>query len=82
MFRVIKGEKIKKARGGRSLREVARASNGAFSDAALLAWETYDWQQSHGKKAYRPTDDKIPALLIALGCSYEDISEPIEVVQA
>lgn len=79
MFRVIKGEKIKKARGNRSLREVAEAAGHAFTDAALCSWEKYDWQKAQGKTAYKPTDDKIPALLAALGCSYEDISEPVEI---
>lgn len=77
MFRVIKGEKIKKQRGARSLREVAKASNGAFSDVSLYEWEKYG---SGG--GYKPKDEKIPALLMALGCSYEDISEPLEVVNA
>lgn len=70
MFRVIKGEKIKQKRGERSLREVAAASNGAFSDVSLYEWE---------KDSYKPKDDKIPALLTALNCSYEEISEPVEI---
>jgi hypothetical protein len=73
MFRVIKGEKIKRMRGTRSLREVAAASNGAFTNAALSEWESGN---------YKPKDSNVPALLVALGCSYEDISEPVEVVQS
>jgi hypothetical protein len=81
MFRVIKGEKIKQVRGGRSLREVAAASNGAFSDVSLYEWEKYDPKGKGKENGYKPKDDKIPALLTALGCSYEDISEPYEVAQ-
>jgi hypothetical protein len=77
MFRVIKGELIKKQRGERSLREVAKASDGAFSDVSLYEWEKYDPKEK--KAGYKPKDDKVPALLRALGCSYEDITEPAEV---
>lgn len=70
MFRVIKGNKIKQTRGERSLREIASASNGAFSDVSLYEWE---------KESYRPSEQKIPALLAALNCQFEDISDPFEV---
>lgn len=70
MFRVINGKKIKTQRGNRSLREIAEASGKLFTDAALSEWEN---------GAYKPKDDKIPALLKALGCSFEDISEPVDV---
>jgi transcriptional regulator with XRE-family HTH domain len=70
MFRVIKGQKIKEQRGKRSLREIAAVSNNAFTDVALLEWEN---------GSYKPKDSKIPALLRALNCTYEDISEEVEV---
>lgn len=69
MLRRIKGEKIKQARGERSLQTVADASGGRFSDVSLLSWERED---------YRPKEDKLPILLKALGCSYEDISEEVD----
>lgn len=68
-FRVIKGELIKDKRGDRSLKEIADLSGSKFTRGALFQWE---------KGEYKPTDDNIPALLQALGCSYEDISEPVE----
>ncbi len=71
MFRVINGSKIKKQRGKRSLAEIATASGNKFTDVALLSWE---------KEEYKPKDDKVPFLLSALGCSYEDISEEYGVV--
>lgn len=70
MFRIIKGELIRKKRGERSLREVAAASNGAFSDVSLYEWE---------KGSYKPKVEKVPALLAALNCGYEEISEPVEI---
>ena len=69
MFRIIKGEKIKQQRGNRSLRAISEAAGRKFTDAALSEWESGN---------YKPKDDKIPALLEALGCSYEDISEPAD----
>lgn len=73
-FRVIKPEKIKKARGDRSLQDIADAAGGRFTRGAL--WQ---WEQENGTK---PTDENIPRLLEALGCSYEDISEPVELQAA
>lgn len=69
MLRTIKGEKIRKMRGERSLRAIAAASNGVFSDISLLGWE---------KEDYEPRKEKIPVLLRVLGCDYEDITEAVE----
>lgn len=66
-YRVINGHKIREQRGSRSIRDVVKAQPNQFSVGALHKWET-------GK--CRPTDEKLPYLLAALGCDYEDISEP------
>jgi transcriptional regulator with XRE-family HTH domain len=66
-FRVIKGSKIKTARGERSLQDVAEAAGGKFTRAALWQWEA---------GLVTPSDEKVPALLDALGCTFEQISEP------
>jgi len=73
-FRKIKADKIRKVRGARTLQEIADASGGQFTKGVL--WQ---WENSRNRK---PSDDNIPILLMALGCSYEDISEPVEVAYA
>lgn len=72
MFRVINGNKIKNQRGNRSLKSIALASGNCFTDVALSEWE-------NGK--YKPKDANIPALLTALGCQYEDISDAVDLSQ-
>jgi transcriptional regulator with XRE-family HTH domain len=64
----IKGDKIRKKRGNRSIRDVVKDANRAFTPASLSNWE---------RGAYQPTFEKLPHLLAALGCSYEDIAEPV-----
>ena len=59
-------------RGERSRRAIATASNGVFSDISLLSWENED---------YKPKDDKLPVLLRALGCSFDDISDEVDLNQ-
>lgn len=70
-FRRVKAEKIRAIRNGRSLQDIADASGGSFSKGLLWQWETR-------YKNAEPTNDKIPDLVRALGCTYEDISEPVE----
>jgi hypothetical protein len=70
MFRKINGKLLKKQRGTRSLQEIADLSDGQFTKAALAFWE---------RGIYKPNEDNTKALLRILGCSYEDISEPVEV---
>lgn len=67
-FRKINPEKLAVARGHRSLQNIATASNGAFSRQAVHQWE---------RGECRPHDDKIPALLMALGVTWEDVSDPV-----
>ena len=73
-FRIIDPEKLRKVRADRSLELIAAASGGKFSRGALWQWE----QKAGGPHSTTPTNDKIPALLRALGCTYEDISKPAE----
>lgn len=68
-LRIVNGDRIRQKRGDRSVREVAAASNGAFTHGALCGWESGD---------YRPKQDNLIPLLNALGCSYEDITEVVE----
>jgi transcriptional regulator with XRE-family HTH domain len=74
-FRRVQADKLRRVRGGRSLQDVARASGGAFSRGLLWQWE-------NSYKNAEPSNDKIPALLLALECSFEDISEPVDVAVA
>lgn len=69
MLSEIKGQKIKERRGNRSLKDVAEAANNVFSDVALMKWE---------QDKMKPKRDNLTALLKALGCTYDDISEPVE----
>jgi len=66
-YRVIMGSKIKQQRGSRSIRDVVRSAQKQFSIGAFHKWEN---------GVCRPTDQKLPYLLAALGCDFEDISEP------
>lgn len=72
-YRVIDPTKLKEKRGERSQDEIVEKANKAFSKSALCAWENGEW---------RPRPDKIPVLLNALGCSFEEISSPIEFQKA
>ena len=67
-YRRTKGSLIREKRGPMSLRAVAALSNNGFSPAALHKWEHDEAQ---------PTLDKLPHLLMALDCTYEEISEPV-----
>jgi transcriptional regulator with XRE-family HTH domain len=72
-FRVVNPNKIRKMRKGRSLGQIAQASGGAFTRSALWMWE-----QMEGRHATTPTPEKIPFLLKALECEWDDISEPVK----
>ena len=72
-LRVIKPEKIRQMRGSRSLREVAEAS-GAFTHGALWQWES-------SRHRVQPTFENVKTLINVLGCTYDDISEPVEADQ-
>ena len=65
---VIDGEKLKRARGQRTRREIVEASGGAFTEPQLHAWESGE---------YRPRAERVPALLRALRVNFEDITSPL-----
>lgn len=67
-YSIISGELVKRQRGDRSLREVAKTSGHAFSAAALFKWE---------KGKAQPRKQQLENLLSALGCSYNDIAVPM-----
>jgi len=71
-YRVIIPAKIKDARGDKTIDEVVKKSGNAFTRGNLSAWENGHW---------KPSEKNIPALLKGLGCTYEDISSPIEEVE-
>jgi transcriptional regulator with XRE-family HTH domain len=66
----IKGEKLKELRGDRELTQIAEASGGAFTVAALSYWENNHRQ---------PKMESVVALLRVYGCKLEDIAEPMEI---
>ena len=68
-LRIVNGDRIRQKRGERTVREIAKASNGAFTHGALCGWE---------RGTYIPKNDKLIPLVNALGCSYEDITEVVE----
>lgn len=74
-FRTIKGYKIREMRGNRSLQDIVDAAGHKFTRSALWQWE-------QAESRIKPSDANVPALLAALGCSYEDISEPVEALAA
>lgn len=57
-----------RVRGGRSQADIVEASEEAFTEASLSAWELNKW---------RPRDEHVIALCKALGCEWEDISVEI-----
>lgn len=69
-LRIISGDRIRQKRGERSAREVADASNGAFTHSSLIFWEN---------NKYKPGQTKLVPLINALGCSYEDITEVVSI---
>lgn len=67
-IRVIDAKKLKRARGERTLKEVADASGGKFSVQQLSAWEA---------GSYKPRPGLLPVLVAALGVAWVDISSEV-----
>lgn len=70
MYRVIDPSKIRQIRGNRTRKDVLGRIDFQISQQELYAYEL-------GK--YRPSEKKLPYLLKALNCTYEDITRPVEV---
>lgn len=69
MFREIVPEKVIQARGKRTRGEVARVVGNKVTEQDIYCYET-------GK--HLPSKKKLPYLLLALGTTYDNISEPVE----
>lgn len=73
MYRVVSPNKIVARRGGKSRRAIIERVDKKISEQELYSYE---------KGLYRPSDTKLAYLLKALDCSFEDISEPVDLVAA
>jgi len=73
MYRVISPTKIVAQRGGKTRRAVIERIDKRLTEQELFAYE---------KGIYRPSEKKLGLLLQALDCSFEDISEPKELIAA
>ncbi len=69
MYRRISPDRIKEIRGDRTRRAVIEPVRDNLTEQELMAYE---------KGLYRPSEKKLPYLLKGLGCSYDDISFPVE----
>lgn len=65
---ILDPEKLKQARGHRTLREVVEAAGNVFTEQQLSAWE---------KGKYRPRPENLPALLKGLGVTFSEIAQPL-----
>lgn len=70
-FKVINGEKLRQARGYRTQEQICAAANRVFSVQLLSGYE---------RGLYLPRPDKIPALLRALGVTFDQVASPVEEV--
>ncbi len=73
MYRRISPQKIKAVRGKQTRKSIVERINYFVTAQELYAYE---------KGKYRPSDKKLAYLIKALECSYEDISEPHELIAA
>jgi len=69
MYREVSPTKIREQRGKRPRREIVEGVTPHLSAQDLFLYE---------KGKIKPTTDKLKYLLAGLGCSYEDISEPVD----
>lgn len=70
---ILDPEKLREARGARTLDEIAEASGGTFKPQQLSAYE---------RGLYRPRLEKVPALLRALGVRFDQVAKPLDCVAA
>lgn len=68
MYRRLSPKKIKDLRGTRTRRKVVSVVEN-LSEQELYYYE---------KGAYKPSEDKLRLLLKALNCTWEDVSEPVD----
>lgn len=73
MYRRINPTKIAKCRGNRTRKEIADRTKGIISEQQIGQYE---------KGNYKPSERTLPYLLPALGCTYDDITDPVEFAAA
>lgn len=73
MYRKIKPSKITEQRGTRTRKAIAELTGGQISEQQIGQYE---------KGQYKPSERTLPYLLAALGCTYEDISDAVDLVVA
>lgn len=69
MYREIVPSKLIAKRGNRPRRELAESVNKKVTEQDIYAYE---------KAISRPSPKKLPYLLQALGATYDEISEPVD----
>lgn len=69
MYRRINKDKVRERRGARTRRAVLEPINYAIGISEL---------QSIENGTHRPSEQKLSFLLTALGCEYDDISDPVD----
>lgn len=73
MYREVSPSKLIAKRGSRTRKEVELASGRKLTEQDLYAYEKGLWQ---------PSSKKLPYLLAALGATYDEISEPVDLIAA
>lgn len=73
MYREISPAKLIEKRGSRSRKEIEMASGRQITEQDLYGYELGKW---------KPSPKKLPHLLQALGATYDEVSEPVELVAA
>lgn len=68
-LRKVRGHLIKKMRDGRPPSLIIERMPHKVTRTTIHQWEKEEWS---------PTEQNILSLITALGCTYEDISEPVE----
>ena len=69
MYREISADKIRQRRGTRPRRAIVDGFQPHLSQQDLYLYE---------KGKIKPTTEKLKYLLLGLDCSYEDISDPVD----
>lgn len=69
MYRRINNQKVRELRGSRTRRAVLETINYGIGISEL---------QSIENGTHKPSEQKLRLLLTALGCEYDDISDPVD----
>lgn len=71
-YRILDGEKLRQARGGRTLAEVCEASGNYFSEQRLSVYE---------RGLFFPKPYDVPRLLTAYGVAWAQVSSPVQAAE-